>query len=168
MRGFTVVDLTPQCDVRDKTWYAYELLEKVDGAVDMLGALASELWRSPEEFETRLGFRSSLTLRWRASAETAGIVTIRDAQRQTLALSVLASGRDPEADRLTLGAFQDHVVRELHDTGYEPGFDLTRLTERPLVATAGFQLPSVEADRWLFILADRCFGAVYFRRLGLV
>jgi hypothetical protein len=83
-------------------------------------------------------------------------------------LSLLASGIDPEADRLTLDAFQKHLLRELRDTGFEPAFALMDLKQRPLVATINFKSPTEPADQLLTALADRCFAAAYFRKLGLV
>jgi hypothetical protein len=166
MRGFTAVDLSPQCEVRLTAEYEYSLLEKIPGAGDLITHLATHLWRSPDEFETPLHHGTKLILRWRASSQSAGIATIRNSKR-ALSLSLLASGLDPEGDQLTLDAFQNHAVRELHDTGFEPSFDLIKLKPRPLLATIGLFLPQSEADRWVFALADRCFAAAYFRKSGL-
>jgi hypothetical protein len=166
MHGFTAVDLTPQCEVRLTAAYEYALLEKIPGALDLIGTFANQIWRNPEEFETSINPMSKLMLRWRASCPTAGIATVRSSDR-ALSLSLLASGLDPAADHLTLDAFQQHAVRELHDTGFEPSFELVELKQRPLVATIGLSVPQVEKDRWLFALADRCFAAAYFRKLGL-
>ena len=57
-------------------------------------------------------------------------------------MSLLACGLDPSADKITLEAFQQHLLRELHDTGYEPAFALTEIEERPLVATINFAAPA--------------------------
>ena len=64
-------------------------------------------------------------------------------------------------------AFQRHLLLGLHDTGYEPAFALMDLSERPLVATINFAVPHPPADRIVLALADRCFGAAYFRYHGL-
>lgn len=164
MRGFTVVDLTPQCQVRSKARYEYELLEQVNGAAELLGDVTSLLANNPEAFEAKLA--DSIFLRWRASSQTTGIAAVRDESERTLSLSIVASGLEPESDHLTLTAFQDHAVRELRDGPYEPSFDLVNLPERPLLASIGLILPPVQ-HRWPFALADRCFAAAYFRRLGL-
>jgi hypothetical protein len=158
--------MTPQCEVRQKTRYAYQLLEQVPGAVELIALFSAHIWRDPQEFEIHGIEGGSLSLRWAASAESAGIATLREGP-QTLAISLLASGIDPESDKITLEAFQNHIVRELHDTGFEPSFDLIHLRQRPLLATAGLMLPHDEADRRMFALTDRCFAAAYFRRLGL-
>ncbi len=168
MRGFHVVDLTAQCELRLQAHYEYELLERIEGAPELLGTLAGEIWRAPEAFElllTPFG-GEGLVLRWRASADTSGIATIHN-EHNSLSVSLLASGLDQESDRLTLEAFQRYVVQELHDTGFEPSFDLVQLEQRPLLATVGLFVPQSGPQKRVFALADRCFAAAYFRRLGL-
>jgi hypothetical protein len=167
--GFTVVDFTPQCEVRQKAVYEYALLEQIQGAPDLLGTFASEIWRAPESFEVRLSAvpaNTGLVFRWAASSETSGIASLRDATR-TLSVSILASGKNAESDRLTLEAFQHFAVAELHDSGFEPSFQLLGIAERPMVATVGLFAPQEARDQWLFAIADRCFAAAYFRKLGL-
>jgi hypothetical protein len=167
VKGFTAIDLTPQCEVRLKAHYEYGLLEQINGASELIGECATEIWRSPESFERTLdGTGRRLSLRWAATAASAGILVAREGEK-TLALSLLAGGLDRDADRVTLETFHKHVVRLLHNTGFEPAFDLLDLCERPLLATIGFYLPEKAADRRIFALADRCFAAAYFRRLGL-
>lgn len=166
VKEFTVVDLTAQCEVRQTAPYAYELLEKIQGATDLIAVFSAEVWKNPQEFEVRFIPGDKMTLRWRACGEGAGIATIKDPQR-TLSLSILASGINPQADEITLGTFQQHILRELHDTGFEPSFDLIGLKQRPLLATAGLFVPENKRQEWAFALADRCFAAAYFRRLGL-
>jgi hypothetical protein len=163
VRPFTVVDLTPQCEVRLQARYEYALLEQVDGASDLIAAFSAEIWRDPQEFETAIPrTQGRLNLRWRASAASAGIATIRD-EGKILSLSLLASGLDSSADKLTLQAFQTHAVRELHDTGFEASFELIGLEQRPLIASIGLFQPQDQQDHWAFALADRCFAAAYFR-----
>jgi hypothetical protein len=89
------------------------------------------------------------------------------AAKELISVSVLCSGISEEADRVTLQTLQDHILRELRDTGFEPAFALMELAERPLAATINFQSPPQQADRRLAALADRCFAASYFRFLGL-
>lgn len=148
-------------DLQLKAEYDYASLEQIPIAAEMILTLATVLYRSPEEFETQL-VRPGMQFRWRASAESAGIATVRyDA---TLAsLSLLATGLDHDADAITLSAFQSHLLRQLHDTGIEPAFALMNLPERPLVATINFLSPPDEMDRMIVALADRCFAAAYFR-----
>jgi hypothetical protein len=167
VQGFNVADLTPQCEVQLKAVYQYELLEKVPGALELIGTFSGEIWRAPENFELTIeGALNGMVLRWTALAESAGIALIRD-QNQPLSISLLVSGLNVEADRITLDAFQQYAVQQLRDTGYEPAFDLIDLQERPLLATIGLFVPERESDRKIFALADRCFAAAYFRRLGL-
>jgi hypothetical protein len=58
-------------------------------------------------------------------------------------------------------------LQELHDTGYEPAFDLVSLDQRPLVATINILSPPEPIDQMTIALADRCFAASYFRYHGL-
>lgn len=168
MPTFAVVDLTAQCEVRQNALYEYELLERIEGAADLIGQCSAALWRDPEEFELMLSTPGSgLQLRWRASAPTAGIAVLRDRKR-LLSFSLLMSGMMESADDLTLQAFQTHVVRELHDTGFEASFGLADIRQRPLLATMGLAVPEEPALRWLFGLSDRCLAAAYFRKLGLI
>ena len=78
-------------------------------------------------------------------------------------MSLLATGKVPDADAVTLEAFQRHLLAALHDTGCEPAFSLLDLRERPLLATINFVQPEEPQDRDAVALADRCFAAAYFR-----
>jgi hypothetical protein len=171
--GFTVVDLTAQCEVRSVAHYTYPLLEQIEAAAELIGFCSGQLWQSPEEFDVCLPpSLAALALRWRSVATTAGILSVRSspapAGSAALSLSLLAGGVEPEADRLTLQTFQQHVVRQLHDTPFEPAFDLLHLWQRPLLATLALSPPAQERDRWAFALIDRCFAASFFRRIGLI
>ena len=164
-RGFYVVDLTGMGEIRLRERYDYETLERIEGASELIGLFSSWLWRAPEEFEVSLP-GGALNLRWRSCSESSGLATLRERER-LLSLSVLLSGRGAEDDLATIKPLQLHLVRELHDTGYEPAFDLMSLTERPLLASMNFAAPQTETDRRLFALCDRCFAASYFRKMGL-
>jgi hypothetical protein len=167
MRIFTVADLTVTGELQAKAPYSYSLLEQIPGALDLITHFATSLWRSPEEFELPLPPpQRDITVRWRSSAQTAGIATIRC--REALAsVSLLATGVDADADTITLRAFQQHPLRELRDTSFEPAFALMDLHERPLVATINFFSPPDESDRLTVALCDRCFAAAYFRTHNL-
>lgn len=167
MRRFFMADVNATGELRTLAEYRYEQLELIPGAADLLGTLSGAVWRSPEEFEVPLHLeRRHLVLRWRASAATAGVATVWD--RKVLAsVSLACSGLDDDADRITLDAYQRHLLHELHDTGYEPAFSLLHLRERPLLATVGFAAPPDPTDRILVALADRCFAAAFFRYLSL-
>ncbi|HET6251959.1 MAG TPA: hypothetical protein VFE47_30015 [Tepidisphaeraceae bacterium] len=161
--AFFVADLNSRGELRDKAEYTYHALETIPGADDLIAHCSGNLWRAPDEFETMIpASRSGLMLRWCASCPTAGIATLRF-KSDLLSLSLLASGLDPDADRITLLAFQQHQLRELRDTGVEPAFHLMDIPERPLVATINFQDPDDPALRAAAALVDRCFAASYFR-----
>jgi hypothetical protein len=177
-RRFFVADLDHRGDLRATAEYRYEQLEQIPGAADLIVHFATHLYRSPEEFEVTLPPPSlsfargagapkiDMTYRWLASAETAGITTLRRGG-ELGSLGLLASGQNPDADRLTLEAFQTHLLRELHGTPYEPAFGLREVAERPLVAVVAFAAPTDPVEQALVALADRCFAAAYFRYLNL-
>ena len=167
IRHFFVADLNLRGDLTATAEYRYEQLEQVPGAGELIVQFATQLYRTPEEFEVPLGpRRSGFTYRWRASSETSGITTLRNTG-QLASLAILASGINAEADHLTLEAFQTHLLRELHGTPYEPAFGLREVSERPLVAVVAFAAPAEQSDQLLVALADRCFAAAYFRYLNL-
>jgi hypothetical protein len=167
MRIFTVADLNVRGELQSKAEYSYSLLARIPGAPDLITHFATSLWRSPDEFELTLPPpQRHIRLRWRSSAPSAGIATVR-ANEQLASLSLLASGKEPDADQITLQAFQQHLLRELRDTSYEPAFALMDLKDRPLVATINFFSPPDELDRLAVALCDRCFAAAYFRMLNL-
>jgi hypothetical protein len=183
-RTFHVADITAAGEVRATEQYQYMLLERIGGASDLIALFSSWLWRSPEAFEVILpGGR--MRVRWRASAVTAGVASLwfsggsaiggsgqpgepRAAGGELSSLAILLSGREVSADAITKAALQQHLVRELHDSGFEPGFGLGSLDQRPLVATLSLRPPTEAAERALFALWDRCFAASYFRKQGLV
>jgi hypothetical protein len=165
MPSFWVVDLTGTGEVRLKQEYEYHLLEALPGAADLIAHFSTHLWRSPEEFQVSLP-GGHLNMRWRACSETSGFATLRDGD-QLVSLSVFLCGREADHGEATLKPLQLHLVRELHDTGYEPAFDLMHLRERPLLASINFRSPDAPMDQMLSALADRCFAASYFRKMGL-
>jgi hypothetical protein len=167
IRRYFVADLTTRGDVRAVEEYRYEQLEQLPGAAELITHFATLLWRDPQEFETTLPHgRSHMTFRWHASATTAGISTLR-LHGELASLGLLASGLEPDADKITLAAFQTHLLRELHDTPYEPSFGLLEIEQRPLIATMSFIEPTDQMDQLVLALADRCFAAAYFRYQNL-
>jgi hypothetical protein len=167
MRVFFVADLNTQGDLRAVTEYDYNALEQIPGASDLIGRCSGELWKSPEEMEVFLSDSGRISLRWRATAASAGIATVRRADGDLVSLSLLAAGRDAEADKTTLAAMQQHLVRGLRQTRFEPAFDLLQLQQRPLLATMTFAADSPSTEQMIEAIADRCFAAAYFRYLGL-
>jgi hypothetical protein len=164
---FAMADLDVRGDLKLSAEYRYELLLQIPGAAELIGQLSGALWKSPDEFEERLGYdEGNLIFRWRASAMSAGIATLRSTDN-LVSISLLVCGRSAEQDHLTLQAFQTHLLRELHDTGVEPSFDLMGLAQRPLAATFNFQQPTHPSAQRVAALADRCFAAAYFRFQGL-
>jgi hypothetical protein len=164
--AYYVADLNVRGELRSLERYDYIHIEQIPGASPLIAIFGSHIWRSPQEFEVMLPGGNQLQVRWRASSDTSGILTVRCA-RELASLSLLASGISEDADRITLEAFQKYLVRELHDTQTEPAFALLELTQRPLVATINFRSPSGSNDQFLVALADRCFAAAYFRYHGL-
>jgi hypothetical protein len=167
-KQFWVVDLDPTGEIKLKESYEYDPLQTLPLAAMLIAEFATFLWRDPEGFDVTLPNLDSMTMRWRPSAPTAGIATLRHHDAPA-SVSLLAAGLDPRSDALTLAALQDRLVRQLHDTGHEPAFDLAAIPERPLVASVHLAPPppAAPAERAAFALADRAFAAAYFRRLGL-
>ena len=175
---FHVADVTPSGDVHALQQYEYPLLEQLGGAADLITFFSTWLWRSPDEFQLTLP-TSKLSVRFRASSPTSAIATLRinstrrapgppDPRQDHLAsISILLTGKDPDADAITLNALQDHLVKELHDTGHEPAFAMLSIKQRPLVATISLRPPDDQNDRLWFALWDRCLAASYFRKHGL-
>ena len=162
-RRFFVADFDVRGELQSVQEYRYDDLERIPGAGELIIRFSTALYRSPGTFELNLpSAKADATFRWLASAETAGIATLRSRGELT-SISLLASGLDPQADHLTLEAFQHHLVRELHDTGVEPSFALMDLKQRPVVATINFKSPEDQTDQLIAALTDRCFAASYFR-----
>src|SRR5687767_2973528 len=104
-KTFFVADLNARGELQLLADYRYEFLEQVPGAADLIAHFSTQVWRSPEAFEGPLNstaFRHAgpagaaaepldLTFRWRSSAPTAGVATLRWRQELT-SLSLLASG----------------------------------------------------------------------------
>ena len=164
---FYVADLSARGELQLKAQYRYADLEQIPGAAELIGHFSGQIWQSPDEFEGPLPVRdTTLTFRWRSASPTSGIATLRTSG--TLAsVSLLVSGVSEASDSVTLETFQRHLLRELHDTGFEPAFALVELTDRPLSATFNFQSPESQVDRLVVAMADRCFAASYFRYNGL-
>ncbi len=162
--SFTVADLNTRGELQLRQTYGYSQLEQIPGAADLIGIFSGNLYRTPEEFETKLPPEGPTTLnfRWRCSCPSAGIASLRTAGRLA-SVSLIVTGINPEADRMTLEIFQKHLLRELHDTGIEPSFALLELKDRPLVATLNFASPTDLNEQVIVALTDRCFAAAFFR-----
>jgi hypothetical protein len=167
-RRYFVADFDVRGEMRSVQEYRYDDLERIPGAAELIVRFSTALYRYPATFELTLPSVKSdaTTFRWLASADTAGIATLRTRGELT-SISLLASGLDPQADHITLEAFQHHLLRELHDTGVEPSFALMDLKHRPVVATINFRSPEEQADQLIAALTDRCFAASYFRYQNL-
>jgi hypothetical protein len=166
---FHVADLSAAGDLLLQQDYTYGALETIPFAWEVIVRCATQLWRSPEEFD--LSFSSGdvprIQLRWRLCAKGAGILTLR-CEDQLCSVSLLAGGLDHDGDLLTLQAFQQHLLRALHDTGSEPAFSLMELPQRPLLATILLLPPASHSARVSIAVMDRCFAAAFFRYEGLV
>jgi hypothetical protein len=168
MDPFFVADLNTQGELRQVTEYDYVSLELVPGAGDLIYRCSAELWKNPEEMEIPLSDAQKTFLRWRSTADSAGVATVRRASGDLVSLSLLAAGLDPNADATTLEVLQKHLVRELRQTPFEPAFDLIQIKQRPLVATMTFATGDHGEEKMIEALADRAFAAAYFRYLRLV
>src|SRR5215218_6116808 len=99
-RRFFVADFTVKGEMGALQEYRYEDLERIPGAGELIVRFSTALYRSPGTFELALpAVKSETTFRWLASAETAGIATLRTAGHLT-SISLLASGLDAQADHL--------------------------------------------------------------------
>ena len=164
---FYIADLNARGELQLKAEYHYSDLEKIPGAAELIGHFSGQLWQSADEFEAPLPApATTLTFRWRSASPTSGIGTLRTSG-ELASVSLLASGVSHGTDTATLEIFQRHLLRELHDTGFEPAFALVELVERPLAATFNFKSPENQVDQLVAALADRCFAASYFRFQGL-
>ena len=178
MRSFWVADLSASGEMLLKERYEYGLLEQLPGAAELIGDLAGRLYRSPEGFELDLA-GGTVRFRWVACSPTCGIISFRLKDRRRpadrrgpageplAAFGVLLSGFDAEDDAVVCRAVQNRLVDELRDTGFEPGFDLIGLKERPLLASFDCATQLAAPQRAVLAVADRCFAAAYFRRLAL-
>jgi len=165
---FFVADLDARGEVRAISPYAYTELEQIPRATEFIAAFSASVWRTPEEFEVDpLPGARQVSLRWRATSKTAGIATLRWAG-EVASISLLLSGIDADGDKITLAVFQRHLLHELHDSGFEPSFELMGLQQRPLVATINIRSPEDSAESMAVALADRCLAASFFRYLALV
>jgi hypothetical protein len=162
-----MADLNAGGELKSRGEYRYDLLQQIPGAPDLIGRLSGLLWRSPDEFEEAINPGSSkLVFRWKASSPSAGMATLRF-QDTLVSITVLLSGLSEDQDHLTVLALQQHLLRELRDTGFEPAFGLMDLKERPVAATINFHAELNSSDQFVSALADRCFAAAYFRYQSL-
>jgi hypothetical protein len=167
VKEFYVADLSAQGELQQVTEYDYAALEQIPGALDVISRCSAEIWKTPAELEAPLSDLKRTHLRWRSTASTAGIVTVRRSDGELVSVSLLAAGQNPAADATTLDAFQKHLVRQLRKTEFEPAFDLVHIKQRPLVATMTLASNCDGSEQMIEALADRCFAAAYFRYLGL-
>jgi hypothetical protein len=107
MKSFHVVDVNPQGEVRATQAYDYATLERIPGCSELIGRFSGQLYQWPEGFELPLTTGAeAITFRWRASAATAGIATVR-AGPQLASLSILATGSCPTPMRSRCTRFSD-------------------------------------------------------------
>jgi hypothetical protein len=167
MSEFYVADLNALGELHQLTPYDYASLELVPGALDVIARCSAELWKNPAEFEIPLMDGGQCFLRWRSTSESSGIATVRRKEGDLVSLSLLAAGRDPQAEATNFDVLQKHILRELRQTPFEPAFDLIGIKQRPLIATMTFATTGSANEQLIEALADRCFAAAYFRYLGL-
>lgn len=161
MPHFHVADLTAQGEIQLEADYAYEELEQLSGADELIGLFSGEIWRSPEEFVVKL--EGGLSVRLNSPSPTTAIASLRQSDEKLLSLSLLLTGLNVDADQVTLTALQTHLLRELHGTQFEASFALLQMTQRPLVASVHLAVPEDRELGRTFALSDRCLAAAYFR-----
>ena len=171
MPPFHVADLSAQGELQLRAQYLYQDLEQLPGAADLIGIFSGQLWQNQgNEWSVSL-FPYNLKIRLMSPAETSAIATVWErtsADRESLlSLSLLLTGKNKDADDLTVRALQTHLLRELHGTEFEAGFALMGLKERPMVASVHLGLPANPEARAPFALLDRCLAAAFFRYHGL-
>jgi hypothetical protein len=76
--------------------------------------------------------------------------------------SALVSGLHPDDDRAVLEALQSLVLEFHRGTSAEPGFDLLRVEERPLLATMPIPTAALHLDMGLIADAETCLAAAFF------
>lgn len=78
--------------------------------------------------------------------------------------SALAPGLDVDDDETVLRAVQELLVLRWHgDSPEEPGFDLLRIADRPLLATVPIPAPSVgSVDLPMIADMETCLAAAFF------
>lgn len=161
MPSFYVADLTPQGELQLQAEYRYEDLEQLPGAGDLIGYFAGLFWRGEDEFTAQLP--GGLKVRLSNPSSTTAIASLRQRDEKILSLSLLLTGLDADADQITLSSLQTHLLRELHDTPFEPAFSLLQIKARPLVASIHLAVPDDSQLHVTFALCDRCLAAAYFR-----
>jgi len=168
MAEFWIADLEANGELRTLTPYGYQRLEQLPGCAGLIGTLAGAIWREPEMFEIDMPTEPpGLRLRWHATAETCGLMTLRW-QTRVCSITALAGGQDDEAEKSTIAILQQKLVHELHGTPYEAAFSLLDLYQRPLAASINLRVFPPSSVAPITALADRCFAAAYFRYLQLV
>ena len=146
-KSFWVADVNVRGELELKAEYQYDALHQISGAAELIGDFSGALWRTPRDSSSGSRWKGpEMALHWQSTSHTTGIATLWQS-KDLVSLSLLASGVDEEADRITLEAFQHHLLTELHDTGIEPACALLNLTERPLVATVNFSRPKARSRR---------------------
>ncbi len=165
MRSFHVADLNAKGELQVSAQYFYEDLASIPFAAEIIGTFSGFLYQNPLELHANLP--QSLSLRMTSPSPTSAIGTLREDDK-LLSLSLLLTGISADADRVTLGVLQTHLLRELHDTPFEAGFSLLQLEARPMVASIHLAMPQNPDAKIVFAVADRCLGAAYFRYHHLV
>jgi hypothetical protein len=118
-------------------------------------------WRGPVWFRWPLSRPRGVELEWQQAEPSSALASFR---RRGLPVGqcVLLSGRDPAYDAATVGAMQVLVVSLLEGTGYEPGFGLLSVTERPAVLRVGLPRRLDGAERRVLSALIHSLAASFF------
>src|SRR5580658_4252856 len=162
MPSFFVADLNPLGELREITEYDTSSLERISCAAALIRLCSKELAKNSDTFETPITPNGKTALRWRATGQGTGVLTVRSADGELVSVSVLAATE--QTDAATFMVLQQHLVRQLRQTRFEPAFDLMQIKQRPVLATITFTCPDEPDERMARALADRAFAAAYFRQ----
>ena len=163
MPTFHVADLNALGELRQLTEYDSASLEAIPLASELISRCWQELSQNSDTFESPMCDDGKTSIRWRTTGKGAGILTVRNQAGDPVSISVLSSIY--QRDETTFAVLQQHLVRQLHQTRFEPAFDLMQIKERPLVATITLSCPDEPGQQMIRALADRAFAAAYFRHI---
>jgi hypothetical protein len=107
--------------------------------------------------------RLRLTSTFTSGPPTAALATFTTHGEMVITTSALLAGIDDQADGQVMRAFAETIMRGIHDTGIEPGFDADAFHERPAIIGVRWPNPKVDpADLELVADMATCLAAAFF------
>jgi hypothetical protein len=136
----------------------------VSGAVEFF---RSFLDRSGPNFREPLPDRGLAHIELQWTREGTAAVASFWSHGAPVTTSALAPGLDIRDDETVLRAVQELLVLRFHgDSPSEPGFDLLRITQRPLLATMPIPVPMTSpADMAMIADMEICLAAAFFMEM---